>query len=75
MSDEADISEPRQSLILASTIKLVTDQQKARLCIPSLERCRECGDKIPEKRRAAVPGCTLCVECQKWADKGGGFWP
>jgi len=75
MSDEADVSEPRQSLILASTIKLVTDQQKARLGLPSLERCRECGDKIPEKRREAEPGCELCVKCKAWEEKGGRFWP
>ncbi len=29
----------------------------------SATRCEECGEKIPEGRRKAVPGCKLCVEC------------
>lgn len=24
----------------------------------------ECGDNLPEARRKAYPGCTMCVECQ-----------
>lgn len=31
---------------------------------PSLEFCEDCGDEIPEARRNAVSGCTMCVECQ-----------
>jgi phage/conjugal plasmid C-4 type zinc finger TraR family protein len=27
--------------------------------------CGECGDEIPEKRRIAIPGCRLCVDCQQ----------
>lgn len=27
--------------------------------------CEECGEEIPVKRREAVPGCRLCVECQR----------
>lgn len=30
----------------------------------SAERCAECGEDIPEPRRAAVPGCQTCAECQ-----------
>ena len=30
----------------------------------SAERCEECGEGIPEPRRAAVPGCQTCAECQ-----------
>ncbi|MEG6319453.1 TraR/DksA family transcriptional regulator [Enterobacter hormaechei] len=30
----------------------------------SAEHCVECGDPIPELRRAAVPGCQTCAECQ-----------
>lgn len=25
--------------------------------------CDECGAEIPQARRQAVPGCTLCVSC------------
>lgn len=30
----------------------------------SAENCEDCGDPIPEPRRAAVPGCQTCAECQ-----------
>ncbi|HCM9239511.1 TPA: TraR/DksA C4-type zinc finger protein [Enterobacter hormaechei subsp. steigerwaltii] len=30
----------------------------------SAERCEECDEPIPEPRRAAVPGCQNCADCQ-----------
>jgi phage/conjugal plasmid C-4 type zinc finger TraR family protein len=30
----------------------------------SLTECAECGETIPEARRAALPGVKLCVDCQ-----------
>ena len=30
----------------------------------SAERCEECGEDIPAPRRAAVPGCQTCADCQ-----------
>ncbi|EMF0743296.1 TraR/DksA family transcriptional regulator [Klebsiella aerogenes] len=30
----------------------------------SAEYCSECGENIPAPRRAAVPGCQTCAECQ-----------
>lgn len=35
----------------------------------SAEHCGECGDSLPEARRKAYPGCTMCVECQADAEK------
>lgn len=29
----------------------------------SAMECEECGDKLPEARRKAYPGCTMCVSC------------
>lgn len=26
--------------------------------------CLDCDEVIPEKRRAAVPGCRRCIDCQ-----------
>ena len=31
--------------------------------------CDECGEEIPEKRRAAVPGVRTCVDCQQGRDR------
>lgn len=29
----------------------------------SATHCIECGDNLPEARRKAYPGCTMCVSC------------
>lgn len=34
----------------------------------SLTHCAECDEPIPERRRAALPGVTLCIECQQERD-------
>ena len=35
----------------------------------SLESCAECGARIPEARREAMPGVRLCLACQEASDK------
>lgn len=35
----------------------------------SASECDECGEDIPERRRAALPGVRLCVECQAIHDR------
>ncbi|TMM48370.1 DksA/TraR family C4-type zinc finger protein [Qipengyuania marisflavi] len=34
----------------------------------SAEYCDECGEAIPERRRAALPGVRTCVSCQSGRD-------
>ena len=34
----------------------------------SAEHCDECGETIPAKRRAALPGVRTCVQCQSARD-------
>jgi len=36
---------------------------------PSATHCDECGEAIPEARRAALAGVRLCVQCQEKADE------
>lgn len=36
---------------------------------PTATHCDECGEAIPERRREAIPGVRLCVECQSLADE------
>lgn len=41
--------------------------ERARKALPqgeSLEFCDECGERIPEARRQALPGVEYCVKCQ-----------
>lgn len=35
---------------------------------PSRETCAECDEPIPEKRRVAIPGVQLCIDCQSERD-------
>ncbi len=35
---------------------------------PSRTHCEECGNAIPEARRAAFPGVRFCVTCQSALD-------
>ena len=35
----------------------------------SLRFCEECGETIPERRRAALPGVRTCIGCQATRDK------
>ncbi|MBT9382887.1 DksA/TraR family C4-type zinc finger protein [Pseudooceanicola sp. CBS1P-1] len=34
----------------------------------SLTHCADCEEPIPEKRRLAIPGVKLCIECQQERD-------
>jgi phage/conjugal plasmid C-4 type zinc finger TraR family protein len=35
----------------------------------SLQHCEECGEAIPPRRRAALPGVRTCVACQSDRDR------
>ncbi|GJL96254.1 MAG: hypothetical protein DHS20C06_00710 [Hyphobacterium sp.] len=35
---------------------------------PSAEYCDNCGERIPERRREALPGVRTCVQCQSELD-------
>jgi phage/conjugal plasmid C-4 type zinc finger TraR family protein len=53
-----------------ATVKDAIKRAKSQLPTgPSLESCAECGAKIPEARRDAIPGVRLCVTCQEAADQ------
>lgn len=43
--------------------------QAAARAAESLHDCADCGEPIPEARRTAIPGVTLCVACQQERDK------
>lgn len=56
--DDVDFSQQKADAELTRLIsrRVVYDGESA-------EDCDECGDEIPEKRRAAIPGVLLCVAC------------
>lgn len=39
---------------------------------PALLQCEDCGEEIPEARRAAVAGCRTCIDCQGLRERAAG---
>ena len=68
MADEAENSSEAEAKYRNGAIMEVLNRIQ-----PCLSRffCDECGDEIPEARRVAMPGCTLCIDCQKDFEKKG----
>jgi phage/conjugal plasmid C-4 type zinc finger TraR family protein len=49
-----------------ATVKDAIDRAKSQLPTgESLLHCEDCGQEIPEARRAAIHGVRLCVSCQE----------
>lgn len=40
----------------------------------SADWCDSCGNEIPEARRKAVPGVTLCIECAREVERREKQW-
>lgn len=62
MADLADIAQAHIETVAAAAVKNAS--AKVYSGVSSLY-CHECGEPIPEARRDAVPGCSLCVYCQQ----------
>lgn len=58
MADEADLANDRYEIELSRSLAAIQ-----RAAGPSLAECQDCGDDIPEARRAAVAGCRQCIDC------------
>lgn len=59
----ADIADRAQGVIdatLAASLSRLSPHQGQ-----SAHYCCECGDQIPDARRDAVHGVSLCVDCQR----------
>ncbi|MGJ3523549.1 TraR/DksA C4-type zinc finger protein [Nitratidesulfovibrio sp. D1] len=69
MADAADIATEREFILrqeALARLRAARGAQRASLTsLASRATCEECGDPIPEARRAAVPGVRLCITCQK----------
>lgn len=63
MADAADIATEREFILRQEALARLRSARGAQRA--SLVNCEECGDPIPEARRAAVPGVRLCITCQK----------
>ncbi|MBU1282863.1 MAG: TraR/DksA C4-type zinc finger protein [Gammaproteobacteria bacterium] len=57
-----DANEHAEHLLLQA---LAQHQRRAGGQATSAEWCESCGVEIPQARRAAVPGCQRCIDCQQ----------
>jgi phage/conjugal plasmid C-4 type zinc finger TraR family protein len=61
MADIVDKAQAAQELLLNFELAQQLKEDPA----TSLKFCRNCGARIPAKRRQAIKGVKLCVECQQ----------
>ncbi len=69
--DEGDLAQDWQARSNAAAIAAHRHAMAANRG-PATGICTECGDEIPPRRREAVPGCVLCVDCQAGAERAAG---
>lgn len=62
MADEGDVANDYAARHNREAIDRVLAE--SRRTGAGAEECEWCGNEIPAARRAAVPGRTLCVDCQ-----------
>jgi len=55
-------------------LDLALAEAKRKAARPAVDHphCLECGEEIPEKRRALLPGVECCVYCQQLQESGRG---
>ena len=78
MSDDVDRAQAREEELLADALARQARRARAAQGLPAAEFCGEhlqdwgCDEPIAAARRAAVPGCQLCVACQGRREKSEG---
>lgn len=63
MADKADIANDLMELNLEAALR--NQRQATPVTAANDPDCEECGTEIPAARRAALPHCTTCVDCQQ----------
>ena len=71
MTDISDLASDQEELDRACALR--AQQNRAGLvgktAADSATECVDCDEPIPQNRREAMPGCSLCIECQKQREK------
>ncbi|EJK8886012.1 TraR/DksA C4-type zinc finger protein [Salmonella enterica] len=70
MSVDTDDEMAQREAMLHTDLQIAAIRQSLRAgAAVSRLNCAECGDEIPEKRRASLPGVRLCADCQAWHEE------
>jgi phage/conjugal plasmid C-4 type zinc finger TraR family protein len=67
--EEAEMAQLHSIHLHMNAVAAVRKKLEAQRALPSLEECAECGEEIPEARRRAIPGVTLCVHCKQKSER------
>jgi phage/conjugal plasmid C-4 type zinc finger TraR family protein len=67
--EEAEIAQIRALQLHMKAVGDVQQKLAEQRKFESLFECIECGDEIPEARRVAIKGCTMCVHCQELEER------
>ena len=70
MSDWADRASEHEQQMRDDALAKRAHQSAKRQVEASAEDCAVCGNPIPEKRRAALPGVQTCIYCQRELEQG-----
>lgn len=72
MSVDTDDEMAQREAMLHTSLQIMAIRHTLRTgAAVSRLHCAECGDEIPEKRRASLPGVRLCADCQAWHEERG----
>ncbi|EAN8329360.1 TraR/DksA C4-type zinc finger protein [Salmonella enterica] len=67
MSVDTDDAMAQRETLLHTDLQIAAIRQALKTGGPvSRRHSVDCGEEIPEKRRASLPGARRCADCQAW---------
>jgi phage/conjugal plasmid C-4 type zinc finger TraR family protein len=68
-SEEGEQAQANALIREAQALDSVRQKLAKQRSQPSFSHCDACGEDIPEARRIAVPGVTMCIYCQSKSER------
>jgi len=68
-SEEGEQAQANALIREAQALDSVRQRLAKQRSQPSFSHCDACGEEIPEARRTAVPGVTMCIYCQSKSER------
>ena len=68
-SEEGEQAQANALIRDAQALDAVRQKLAKQRSQPSFSHCDACGEDIPEARRIAVPGVTMCIYCQAKSER------
>ena len=68
-SEEGEQAQANALIREAQALDSVRQRLAKQRSQPSFSHCDACGEDIPEARRLAVPGVTMCIYCQSKSER------